>query len=778
MLRHYIKIAFRNLWKYKTQSLISIVGLAVGFTCFALSSLWLRNESSYDNFYKDTDRIYLVRKGEKNVIDSYREGVDRNLVPGAFPDYLRGNYPEIEQLTHFSYYPKSNRMDVKYNNHLFRLITIYVDNSFIDLFSITLLQGNLSFLNTPGNQIAISEKMAKKIFEKESALDKTVIISDREYVIAAITKDQEGPSNFSFDILMAKNRSTDSNWGISLDVCFVKLFRNTDIVSLAKKLEEIEVAQTYGEHILNRTFSFELVPIENVRSAYPFEEPQVEQNHIRLFAFSGVILIVCVLLNFFTLFFSRFRIRRKEFAIRFVNGSSLGSLFELLLSEFLLILLFALFLGTVFIRILLPYFRQLSQVQISLSEIYGESVLYLVVIILLAILIFFLCLLDFRRRSLSTAVRKFNNHILRKASVALQLIISIGFIYCTIIMQQQLRHLHSTDIGFSYKNIGQLTMDPYPDFQEWKSSMLQIPGIKKVVVGNPPLMPASYISTTSFNDGDGTKWQLESFFISEDFFDIYDLKLLEGEFLTDSDPDNYIVITETVARMLGLENAVGEKIGSILHIKGVVRDIHNSLPTLPPKPIFFQLQKGTFSNRRQPNIAIFSYEDGSWEVVKKNIQYWHKKSYSDQEGYTLTSSEETYNEYFTSEQALLKLLAFVSLVCIIVSVFGFISLVSLTCEERRKEMAIRKVNGASLSDILDIFFKEYFLLLLLGALIAFPSGYFIMKRWIEQYTIQMTISPSIYIIILLLLALLIVLCVGWKVVKTAKENPAKVLKSE
>jgi ABC-type antimicrobial peptide transport system permease subunit len=133
------------------------------------------------------------------------------------------------------------------------------------------------------------------------------------------------------------------------------------------------------------------------------------------------------------------------------------------------------------------------------------------------------------------------------------------------------------------------------------------------------------------------------------------------------------------------------------------------------------------------------------------------------------------NRYLKSENILLAILTIVSLVCLTVCVFGFVSMVSLTCEERRKEIAVRKVNGATIKDILDIFFKEHLTLLAVGALIAFPVGYIIMKRWLEHYVIQTAMSAWIYLSILLALIMLIVLCVGGRVYKTSRENPVKAL---
>jgi ABC-type antimicrobial peptide transport system permease subunit len=143
--------------------------------------------------------------------------------------------------------------------------------------------------------------------------------------------------------------------------------------------------------------------------------------------------------------------------------------------------------------------------------------------------------------------------------------------------------------------------------------------------------------------------------------------------------------------------------------------------------------------------------------------------------YTYHNTEEEYNGYLKSENALLAILTAVSIVCMIVCIFGFVSMVALTCIERRKEIAIRKINGATIKDILDIFFKEYLTLLVVGALIAFPVGTIIMKRWLEQYMIQTEMSAWIYLSILLALIMVIVMCVGGRIYKTSRENPVDAL---
>ena len=175
-------------------------------------------------------------------------------------------------------------------------------------------------------------------------------------------------------------------------------------------------------------------------------------------------------------------------------------------------------------------------------------------------------------------------------------------------------------------------------------------------------------------------------------------------------------------------------------------------------------------------VVLFKYKEGMWKSCKERIERLIKTEYADSHGNIISNNEEEYNNFLKSENNLIKLLSFVSAICILICVFGFVSLVSLTCEERRKDIAIRKINGATANDIISIFAKEYFLLLIIGAVIAFSAGYFIMSRWLENYVKQTSISAWIYFAIILLFALIIVLCVGWQVYKASVENPAEVVK--
>lgn len=207
---------------------------------------------------------------------------------------------------------------------------------------------------------------------------------------------------------------------------------------------------------------------------------------------------------------------------------------------------------------------------------------------------------------------------------------------------------------------------------------------------------------------------------------------------------------------------------------GVIKDCAYRSPSKDlPHTVFVNTNKSQWMWPRC--FVLFKYKPGTWEECRRSIEEMQQAELPDRKLF-LDSEEERYNKYLQSEDALSSLLGFSAIVCILISIFGIYSLVSLTCEQRRKEIAIRKVNGATISNILSIFFKEYAMLLIVSSLIAFPAGYTIMKHWIETYNRQVSIGALPFILIFAEIAMVITISISWRVWQAARQNPAEVIK--
>lgn len=244
-------------------------------------------------------------------------------------------------------------------------------------------------------------------------------------------------------------------------------------------------------------------------------------------------------------------------------------------------------------------------------------------------------------------------------------------------------------------------------------------------------------------------------------------------------------MNEAAAKAFGWKNAIGKHLTlkdndtTAIRVIGIMKNYYAESPTVPVKPIGY-IRKYSVSGVTLGGLKediLFRYKKGTWNVCKQKISQLAQAEYPDAI-ITLIDTEEEYAKFLTSEKALLKLLSSLSLVCIFISIFAIYSLVALTCEQRQKEVAIRKVNGAKVSNILFIFMKEYFSLLVIASVIAFPVAYAIMKHWIENYTKQTEINLWLYPTIFCGIAFMLMTSIGWRVWIAANENPAEVIKNE
>jgi len=781
MLSHYLKIAFRNLWKYKSQTLISVIGLALGFICFALAMLWIHYETSYDKFHRDANRIYVVYQPDTFSPSGLGKATNFRL-----PAFLKETFPEISDAAAICPEWSMSGRTIKIDDVEHSVFRISIDSSFFSMFDIRVIEGNRDFLIPLSNKIAITQQKAQEWFGDEDPIGKELTSYGDTKIICAVVAGWNQPTNYRFDII--ESLEMDNPWNDSRgENALIKLSPETNVDAFKKKLAEFKSGDGTGTRDIS---NLTLLSLTEMRYKDTDIVREVKFQHIVYFAIVGLLVIFCSLFNYLTLFVSRFRIRQKELALRVVCGASGRSLFRLLSSEFLLTMFFAFLLGLACMQLVIPTFRKLAEIQSNTTDIYGQLSMYVLGVILLSFLFFLLILLVFRKKALNVSIRKRRSNFFRYASIVSQLIISIGFIFCTSILLKQIYYLHNTsDLGFTYKNSAIVRVHP-ADKGVLSNQLKEIPEITDVLMLNNtfPLFPLRGMNSTTIHKWDdmpSERAPIEDLIIHRNFsghiVEFYGIQLLEGEWLDENDSIN-VLINEAAVKAFGWAEPVGKSFGFDdnnrvgYKVKGVIKNVYNDLPTMPPMPCVYA-QKG-YSNHGMSSSSIpIKYREGTWDACKAKIENLIEKEYKDATYKDIALLADEYNKMFASETALMKLLGFVSLICIVICLFGFVSIVSLTCEERRKEIAIRKINGATINDILTIFFREFAALLVLGALVAFSFGYYIMKRWLEQYNLQTTIPLWLYVAILLALVLIIVLCVGWQVYKTSRENPAEVIKN-
>lgn len=358
MIRHYLKIACRNLLKYKTQSIISILGLAIGFTCFALAVLWIRYEMTYDTFHEGFDRIHLVY--QKSALSD--TGVT-TTIPYPVSTSLEKQFPEVEDACGFLFYEQEVTVD---DGAIRQLYKISADSCFMHMFGIQVLSGSLDFLESE-ERIALTEHAAKELFGTENPIGKEIKLYGTPKTVCAIVNGWNRHTNLPFSILTGGIRQWHNAWYHGGFHVFIKLHKEVNAEAFQKKLEQTKLETDSKGGMQNLM----VMPISKCHYTVLADQNAIQFSYILFFSIVGGLVILCSLINYLSLFVSRLRMRSRELALRKVCGSSDLHLFTLLVTEYLLILLAAGLMGMALIELVLSPFKELSGVKEG--DIYWES---------------------------------------------------------------------------------------------------------------------------------------------------------------------------------------------------------------------------------------------------------------------------------------------------------------------------------------------------------------------------------------------------------------------
>lgn len=753
MLYHYLKISFRSLMKCRQQTVISVIGLSVGFVCFALSVLWIRYERSFDKFHPGYERIFAVVRvsalDESGISVATQRPLSRKL---------KELYPEVEEACSASYFVSFTFDDKKTS-----LNKVEVDSNFFKVFDIPLRHRKAGEVLIGKNSAVITDKCVEKL-----SPDGSLNIGDRftykqygkenEFFVDEIMKAWPQNTNFPFDIAFPLPQENLDEWSLSNLLTFVKVREGVDVEEFKKKVESYNVTQGKSFDCYVR-----LVPISEWYYTVSTKDRTIKYQYIVLFSFAGLLVIFCALFNYLALFISRLRMRGKEMVLRKVCGAGGWQLLCQLLIEFLLVLFFSVLLGFLLIEWVFPEFQLLAAVKLSKLSVFFELFMYVLFLMTISILVSLYPILYFRRCTVQSELMgnsARSRNVFSRVCIWIQFCISIFFIYCTVVMMRQIYHLNHVDLGFSRENIVQFSFGK--DQAALLNELRNLPTVKC----------ATGLRTTLFLPSFG--WasrnikgvDVEMKEINVDVIEMLDLRLKEGGMIVQRDRRG-VLLNESAVNALG-KSYVKDTLG----VEGIVQDFLFESPLRKSRPIEF------FCSDDYPiGVIMLKYQDGTRYQTEKAIMKLIEDKF-DNEKVLLFYMEDEYDKYLKSEKSMVLLLSILSIVCVLVALFGIYSMVSLACERRRKEIAVRKVNGAEAGSLLLLFMKEYFYLLLSASAVAFLAGYKVMQSWIENYINRINIGAWIYAAILCLIILLVAAIVMIRVWRTIRANPSEELKRE
>ena len=795
MFNHYLKIAARNIVKYKTQSIIAVLSIALGMVFCSLTVMWIRYERSYDSFYNNADDIYLVMSNDP----AYVEKTFRSYT--AYPDgaYLAEKYPQIEEFTRC--------MSVNYNvvrdgNVVADLAGLCVDDNFQDFFGVKVLEGD-NILHLSKNEAALTKTQADRLFESGSAVGQMLFTHQGFFRVKSVIVDPQRPTSFPYDILTGFDVEKYDISGYIATNLFVRV-SDENLNTLAQKIEKDTIIYnglftlSDGHEVRyqeTNEMNYKLLPLSEVREeavVYNNVQQNVRLHYVYILMLLGVVLIVCAMTNYFTLFVTKMRMRVREISLRYANGAGMRQIVMLFCTEIMIVLLLSLSAGAVICLSVLPFFKVLSVMDKSVTFFITSYIVSATIIGVLSLLVAMIFIAVTGRKQLAryfgSTVSNTGTAIGYKISIGFQLAVSLCAIFCSVIINRQINHLLlSSDMGYTKHNVSfcyQYGMSE-TDVMAAREKLKMMPELDKVVYGYRPAGSYSSYSSVNIDTIGGEPVTIKTVMIkaNRDYLDLIDVKLVAGELFSQEEQGNVMVINETLANMLGgADKVVGKEIFSLNSpyiVKGVVKDLCYLDPKEEITPLVYKYKKeDNETGVNADSYFFFKYKEGvKWNELQRKIEETMREIRPNAT-YNFQNLELRYMEYIKSESMLSLLLITITLICVIIAISGLYSIVALLCQKRRKEIAIRKINGARMSDILRMFLKEYLPIIILSAIVALSVGATIMHRWLSTYVRQTPITIWVYLSVFLCMLLIITVTVFGNIRRAMIENPADVIKSE
>lgn len=788
MLNNYLKIGIRNLVKRKGFSFINIFGLAVGMASAMLILLWIQNEVSFDRFHKKRDRIYEVYN--RSVFEG--KTVTWAITAKPLADELRNNYPEVEQAART--FDANFLMSVG-DKHL-NVHGNFTDNGFLNIFSFPAIYGNVGNALVEPHSIAITRKLAIKLFGKEDAVGQEIKLDSVDrFKVTAVLADLPNNTKFSFEYLLPWSYLTrlhkdDNDWNNNSCYTYILLKNGVSLEGANARIKNI-----VNPHIAKKDVEAFLYPASQWHLHAKFENGvpfggKIES--VRLFAVIAGFILLIACINFMNLSTARSEKRAKEVGIRKVSGALKSSLVAQFLIESIVIAVCAGVVAFVLVNYTLPAFNQLTNKQLFVP--YGSPLFWLACVgfVLFTGLLagsypaFFLS--SFKPVRVLKGTFRAGNALItpRKALVVVQFTFAVVLIISTIIVQRQINYAQDRSSGYNNNNLvyTMMTGTAQQNYQLIKSDLINS-GVAVAVTKTSAPMTQSWSSTNDYtwpSKDPSAKIEVRMFNTEGDFTKTMGLKIVDGR---DIDITNYpsdstaALINETAAKVMGFKQPVGQVVTLPLaskteawHIVGVVKDFVMESPFEPIQPMVIQGPKGWFdviNFKLNPSLTTAEAMKRAELVFKKfNPDYPFE--------YTFTDSE--YRDKFFNEENMRTLAALFAGLTIIISCLGLFGLSAYMAENRIKEIGVRKVLGASSASIAALLSIDFLKLVLLAIVVASPVAYFGMSKWLQGYTYRITISCWVFALAGAGCVLIAVLTVSFQSVKAATSNPIKSLRSE
>lgn len=794
MLKNLFTIALRNIRKDKTYSAINILGLTIGITCSVFLLMYILDELSFDRYHKNSPNIYRVISNIKEPDNAFTWAVAQ--IPLA--EELRDNYPEVKNVVRFFGLGKTlyKNGDKEFYEEKFYL----TDSTVFDMFDYHFLHGDpATSLDNP-NSIVLTRSMAIKYFGKEDAVGQSIQNQDKStYNVTGVIEDVPLNSHFIFDALISRSTipGYQGSWGNFGVFTYLQLPEGYNLAkmdtSLAKVIKE-KVDPIFAEYGITIRYELQRIVDIHLHSKIQDEaEAGGDISYIYVFGAVAAFMLIIACINYMNLATARSASRAKEVGIRKVMGSQRGQLMAQFITESVVIALIALVVSLVLIYGLLPFFNQLSNKALPFTYVtQGPVLLSLVGVVVFVGIVggsypaFYLSGFNPVNVLKGKISVKGGNAIFRKFLVVVQFSISIFMLISTLVVFDQLQYMRQKDLGFSKERILKINLSSDELFRKASviaERMRQTPGvsISATTGATPGDGIGKNLMKVEDNEGKMTDRGVDLFTADYDFITTMGMTITSGrDFSRDvsSDTIDAILVNEAMVKRMAWDNPIGKKFAfgggpnPDKKVIGVVKDYHqNSLyDVIEPLIIILRVNNG--------NVLVKTKEGDVRESIAAIEKTWTEVN----PGYPMdyTFLDQDFNSQYKSDEKRSQIFTAFSFLTIAIACLGLLGLAAFTTEQRYKEIGVRKVIGATVNGLVVLVSREFFILVGIGMVLAFPAAWYFTDTWLQNFAYRIKLEGEwlTFLLSALLAFAITFLTVGFHVIRAASANPVTALRDE
>jgi len=821
MLKNYIKIAVRNLIKHKIDSAISIGGLAAGLACCILLVFYVRFEWSYDIFHENKDLVFRIT--QKSIQPNSGEEFKTLTTSHPLGPAVDSAFPEIESFVNVTKSQVQFRTDDRFVSE----VVTFTDPGFFEMFSFPLIYGDKNSVLTLPDGVVLTEQKAMQLFGQKNPIGQTLEVKFNDdlysYKVTAIAHDLPKNSSIQFEILfpfesyfrgipLNRIETYKNSWYIGFGETWVMLNKGASKQSLEAKFPAF-LKTHLGDFAEVRQMEIGLQSLREVYFDQEYKSSLTESTNIIYSSIlAGIALIILAIagMNYMSLTLSKASLRAHEIGVRKAAGAHRGQVSLQLFGEIFITCSLALALGLMLAEISTPYFQKITGKSIEISNL-SDPVIWLALIVMVLLLTLITGSYPAFKIATKNTTLLFSSGrsseripVFVKGLISMQFALSIAFLITTFTMNKQLNYLLDKDLGFSSSNVitveiegeGKETSKRAELFVNEARRLSEVEEVAKIggtYRADPRFIQrgmgfgmgnlTSATTLAGFDDG------ITSEVVDEHYLKVMDLELLNGRNFSPDRPseiENGIIINEVFAETMGWKNPVGKVISDKTdgnwippfdgkEVIGVVKNFHYQPLYEQLRPIALQHIDG--AGYDSPGTILVKLAPGSvTQAVAQISSLWNEVIPNVTFNYHFL--DDLIEIQYLEEQRWTNIIRFSSLIAISLACFGLFGLAVLSAQQRIKEIGIRKVLGAAMTNIVVLLSWDFIKLVLIGFIIATPIAWYAMNQWLADFAFRIEMGPGIILIAGGTAILIALMTVSWQSVKAAMANPVDSLKSE